>query len=221
MVTQLFNTELKQTNERKDNLERLLDPSKVRAWITNEVDNECLAEEGYSGKFTDRLGNYLFKSQDAKSSRKGAYPFYHTEGQYWPKEAPRSAWLTEDVEEMVNCEAYYRKLNENHDDYLKRLFRPENMTIDFFRNFIKAGLLDDHADIYQSDDLELLWHLRSIRELILKSCKSNADLIFLKFFDGKNSVSQAAKLMGVRHQNASKRLKKICKNAQIMGAKSK
>lgn len=122
---------------------------------------------------------------------------------------------------MVNCEAYYRKLNENHDDYLKRLFRPENMTIDFFRNFIKAGLLDDHTDIYQSDDIELLWHLRSIRELILKSCKSNADLIFLKFFDGKNSVSQAAKLMGVRHQNASKRLKKICKNAQIMGAKSK
>lgn len=220
MATLLFNTELKQTNERKANIEKLLDPSKVRAWITNEIDNERLAEDSYSGKFTDRLGNYLFKSQDAKSSRKGAYPFYHTEGQYWP-DAQQSAWLTEDVEEMVNCETYYRKLHENHDDYLKRLFRPENMTIDFYRNFIKAGLMNDQAEIYKSDDLELLWQLRSVRATILDSCKNSADIIFLKFFNGKNSVSQVAELMGVRHQNVSKRLKKICKNAQILGAKSK
>ena len=202
MATLLFNTELKQTNERKANIEKLLDPSKVRAWITNEIDNERLAEDSYSGKFTDRLGNYLFKSQDAKSSRKGAYPFYHTEGQYWP-DAQQSAWLTD------------------HDDYLKRLFRPENMTIDFYRNFIKAGLMNDQAEIYKSDDLELLWQLRSVRATILDSCKNSADIIFLKFFNGKNSVSQVAKLMGVRHQNVSKRLKKICKNAQILGAKSK
>lgn len=44
-------------------------------------------------------------------------------------------------------------------------------------------------------------------------CTKNTDQIFLNYFDGKRSINEISVIYGVTHQNVSKKLTRICKNA--------
>lgn len=210
----LLDTAIKHYGEREERLNGGVDDLKISQMMQKEVRGSQLGIHSYSGRLTDRLSNYLFDSPNIPSYRTGEYAFYTNEGHYWARKIPHSMRLTENIEDYVRSNNYYRELNEDRSGYLKRLFDPEAITDNDLKNFIRSGLVNRRHEAYYSCDTELRELLLSLRQVVIDSCQSMSDLVFLKFFDGKRNQNEIAKLMGVRHQNVSKRLKKICKIAQ-------
>ena len=60
---------------------------------------------------------------------------------------------------------------------------------------------------------ELLRNLQDLQEVIQLGCTKNTDQTFLNYFDGERSINKIADIYGVAHQNVSKKLTRICKNA--------
>lgn len=210
----LFETAIKQLGQREERLNNNIDDSKISKMIRQEVRNGSLGIHSYSGHLTDRLSNYLFDSRNTSSYRTNEYSFYASEGNYWSRKIPHSMRLTDDIEELVRVNNYYREVNEDRDGYLNRLFDPAKLTENDFKNFIRCGLVDANNDAYLTNDDMLKAKLLTLRQIVIDSCLSMSDLVFLKFFDGKRNQNEIAKIMDIRHQNVSKRLKKICKNCR-------
>lgn len=216
-VERLFNTDIKGVKARIKNINNLLLGRKVNEWIKREVGNQQLATDSYSGVFTQNLGNYVFNGSNAGSVRTDNYPFYLSENHYWDKALQKSLSLTDNIESVSDTVAlsdYYKSESQNTDEYIRKLFRWSDITSENIKQFIRLGLSDSHHSIYSSDNLELIYHLRQIQQAIECACPSTADLIFLKYFNGKRNNSEIAELMNVSHQSVSKRLKKISKKAK-------
>ena len=107
---------------------------------------------------------------------------------------------------------------EDHSDYssegLRSLFCLDNLSQEVIRNFILLGLCSQtRRNELCADDEELLDAINWLGQEIDESLTAS-DKILVSFFDGTNNVSTVANMIGVSHQNISKKIKKICKNAE-------
>ena len=217
----LFNTELSGFEERKKNLMKLMDTSKMNQWIAKEVKNRQRGENSYSGDFTDKLSSYLFSAKDIASSRRIDHSFYETRGHYWRgKSINRYTTLVEDHDEADMARDYERQRFSDKAGYMDRLFNSDNLNEKAIRVFIKSGLYTND-DMLEGLSEEFQTKVYEVRDLIRQSCKNDLDKKILRRFDGKRSMDEIGKKYGVSHQSISKRVKKICKNVVKMVAKSK
>lgn len=219
-MEKIFNTTLKSKSDRNNNLRELLDADKLQRHIKNEVSHHQLGTHSFSGWFTDRLGNYLFDSKNVDSHRNSEYSFYGNESHYWARKVPGNMLLTEDVEEIVDGKDFLREQRENKEAYLSKLFDPDKISEDDYKNFIKAGYFNRDPRSLEIDNEIIIDGMRQMRAIILSACKVG-DFNFLKKFNGENSINDIATITGVSHQAVSKKLKKICKNSRKMVADAK
>ena len=93
-----------------------------------------------------------------------------------------------------------------------------NILIDYkiLKKHLKEVLnLLDHKDINELEDysFDLLQNLQELQKIVWMGCTKNTDQIFLNYFDVKRSINEISVIYGVTHQNVSKKLTRICKNA--------
>lgn len=211
MSSKLFDKKLRTVQKRTKHVQEMLDGIQIRKEFSGDVRSGHLAQDSRSGHYLETVANYILESPDVESGRKINDTFYPSEKYYWSKTS-----LAKNLQ--VTSEQLENLPEHNRIDYsseaLRSLFDIHNLNQDVIRNFIVLGMMkqEKRTDVC-ADDENLLDALNWLSQEIEESLTSS-DKILVAFFDGQNNLSTVAQMVGVSHQNVSKKLKKICKNAE-------
>lgn len=211
MSSKVFNKKLRTVQERTEHIHNIVDEEQIRDEFFGDIQSGCLAQDSKSGHYLETIANYILESPNVESGRKINDTFYPSEKYYWSKAA-----IAKNLQ--VTSERLENYPEEDHSDYssggLRSLFCLDNLSQEVIRNFILLGLCSQtKRNELCSDDEELLDAINWLGQEIDESLTAS-DKILVSFFDGTNNVSTVANMIGVSHQNISKKIKKICKNAE-------
>lgn len=213
----LFNTELMTYEERKENINKELSSKFFEEFNHDDIDKGKTMVESYSGWFSDRIAQYLVHSRDIDNPRETEYPFYASDHDYYKTGIAKAILLSAQVDDWVDpimSKDYEVKNQENKKGYIERLFNIDNLEVNDLRNFVKLGFYKDLKKLNFGDySFELLRNLQDLQKIIQLGCTKNTDQTFLNYFDGERSINEIADVYGIAHQNVSKKLTRICKNA--------
>lgn len=203
--------------ERKENIDKELNPNFFEEFNRDDIDKGKTMAESYSGWFNDRIVQYLVHGRNIDNPKETDYPFYASDYDYYRTRMAKATLLTAQIDDWVNpimSRDYEIKNQENKKEYIERLFDTNNLEVNDLRNFIKLGLHKDLKKLnFEDYSFDLLQNLQELQKIVWMGCTKNTDQIFLNYFDGKRSINEISVIYGVTHQNVSKKLTRICKNA--------
>ncbi|MCC4466858.1 hypothetical protein [Limosilactobacillus reuteri] len=205
----IFDKSLNRVSDRNQHIYNLVDKEAINRDIAKDVVSERMAQETRTGHFLETVANYILESPNIDSGRKVEESFYPSERYYWSKSSVAKNLLVS-TDKLNNYPAKMDK--EVNQGALTELFKFENIGISEIRRVITLGLLTPEVrDRIDNPDLRdaISW----LCEEILSSMTCQ-DREFIANFDGKSNISKIAYKLGMSHQNVSKKLKKICKNAE-------
>lgn len=211
MSSRIFDKNLRTVKERIEHIDSILNKSKIREEFLGDVKRGLLAQDSRSGHYLETVANYLLESPDIESGRKINNTFYPNEKYYWSKTSIAKC-LKVSSDKLENYPEEQRF--EIGQDTIRVLFKFDRINQKVIRNFILLGLVNKNKRDEASNNNQLLLEaLNWLGEEIWNSM-SEQDRKLVLLFDGRNSISYVANLLGVSHQNISKKIKKICKNAE-------
>lgn len=211
MSSKVFDKKLRTVEKRNRHIQNTIDNEKIRNEFLGDIKSQCLGQDAKSGHYLETIANYLLESPDIESGRKIRDTFYPSEKYYWSKSSVAKN-LQVSSERLENIPDDSNK--QPNLDTLRNLFKIDNIDQSVIRNVILLGFMNPEIRIKVSEiDDSLLDALDWLCSEIGQSMTAQ-DKKLIIMFDGQETVSSIANKLGVSHQNISKKIKKICKNAE-------
>lgn len=209
--------------ERKENIEKELNPKFFEEFNRDDIKKGKTMAESYSGWFSNRIAQYLVHSHDIDSPGKTEYPFFANDYDYYRTGQAKAIMLTDQLDSWVDPLSWKKYEIERHsdrDEYIQRLFNVDNLSVNDLRRFIRMGLHKTLGVLDLEDySFHIIQELQKLQKIVWLGCTKNTDQTFLSYFDGKRSINEIADIYGIAHQNVTKKITRICKNALKKGAR--
>ncbi|PWT35282.1 hypothetical protein DKZ29_06095 [Limosilactobacillus reuteri] len=213
----LFNTELMTYEERKENIDRELSTEFFEEINRDDINKGRTMAESYSGWFSDRIAQYLVHSHDIDNPGKTEYPFFANDHDYYRTGQAKAILLTDQLDSWVDplsWKKYEIERYSDKDEYIQHLFGVDNLAVNDLRRFIRMGLHKSLKGLDLEDySFRTIQGLKKLQMIIQMGCTKNTDKTFLNYFDGDRSINDIADIYGITHQNVTKKITRICKNA--------
>lgn len=207
MTKGIFENSMKTIKERNQHLNDKLDVEKLTEQVKIEMERGQCGEghQQSTERYLEKLGTYLINSPDVETHRKVEDSFYLNEKDYRNNSAVGKNTYPNSQEVEVELESSSEIGDEITDDYLKRLFNPQNVSEDDLRRFII-----NWGNYTQIDNKVLRDEIEDLQSEIESVANAN-DFIMLNLFSYGLNVTETAKEMGVTQGTLSTRIKQLVK----------
>lgn len=207
MTKGIFENSMKTIKERNQHLNDKLDVEKLTEQVKIEMERGQCGEghQQSTERYLEKLGTYLIDSPDVETHRKVEDSFYLNEKDYRNNSAVGKNTYPNSQEVEIELESLSEIGDKLTDEYLKRLFNPQNVSEGDLRRFII-----NWGNYTQIDNKVLRDEIEDLQSEIESVANTN-DFIMLNLFSYGLNVTETAKEMGVTQGTLSTRVKQLVK----------